>query len=143
MSPDDKNKLHKTDVNPSPPQEYNKYANTANVTSATTLIHARDSRLSIMVSTQITEYNAPTLNTPVSRKLFNTSTVMREGVQRESTTASGDPIWNATTNAPTQSTTISQNIADKLSEQVREAAEREQEMLRVTTLLSEAVEEVE
>ena len=47
------------------------------------------------------------------------------------------------TNAPTQSTTVSQNIPDKLSEQVREAAEREQEMLRVTTLLSKAVEEAE
>ena len=47
------------------------------------------------------------------------------------------------TNASTQSTTVSQNIPEKLSEQVREAVEREQEMLRVTTLLSEAIEEVE
>ena len=45
--------------------------------------------------------------------------------------------------APTQSTTVSQTIPGKLSEQVGEAAEREQEMLRVTTLLSEATEKVE
>ena len=40
LSPDDKNKLHKTDDNPSPPQEYNKYANITNATQATRLLHA-------------------------------------------------------------------------------------------------------
>ena len=34
LSLDDKNKLHETDDNPSPPQEYNKYANITNVTPA-------------------------------------------------------------------------------------------------------------
>ena len=202
LSPDDKNKSLKVDDNPSPPQEYSKYANIANATPAIRLLHARDSRLSVMVSTQLTEHCAPTLSTPVSRKLFNTSTITREEAQHETTTASDDLIWRMATNAPTQSTPVSQNaptqstpanqnISDKLaimreeaqrtlgestpaaevtlggpawrmaanaptqstpvsqnnsdkkSEQVREAAEREQEMLRVTTLLSQTIDEVE
>lgn len=92
LSPDNKNKSHRTDDNPSPPQEYSKYANIANVTPAIRLLHARDKRLSIMVSNQRIEHNAPTLSIPVSRKLFSTSTEMREGAQHEPTTVSDDPM---------------------------------------------------
>ena len=112
LSPDDKNKSHKTDGNPSPPQEYNKYANITNATPAIRLLHARDSRLSIMVSNQSTEHNAPTLSTPVSRKLFGTSTEVREGAQHESTTASHGSMRRIGTNAPTQSTPVYQKIPD-------------------------------
>ena len=152
LSPDDNNKQKKGgEADLSPDASYTKY-NGLNTSPAIQLLHARDSKLATLVSKPPCDMPEP-LNhfNVVSRKLFETTSVEREGqrdvrvLMREGDTSLEKALLDLSTSIKPlyHPNVATKKMFDNLTEQVREAAERETELLRISNLLSATTEEVE
>ena len=153
LSPEDNNKQRKGGKGDelSPYASYTKYSG-LDTTPAARLLHARDSRLATMASTHPCEMIEP-LNhlNAVSRKLFETTSIARVDPRDKSvlTRGRGTPLEEALFDLSTSIKPLyhpnvdSSKMFDKMTEQVREAAERETELLRISNLLSVAVENMD
>ena len=152
LSPDDKSKQKKGgDEKDSPNAAYTKYGDLT-TTPSVRLLHARDSKLATLVSTQPHSMIVPLnhLNV-VSRKLFEKTPIERPTTrdesarERERRTSLERALFGLSTSIkPLYHPNVGrEKMFDKLTVQVREAAERETEMLRISNLLAESIQNLE